>query len=451
VVSENSRDAERGVLRPTAEAKGQDLLDKKGGLVLHRIVFDGEKRKGSYWVAYRVNDLPPSLDLKTNDEIVKLNLSPDEKRRQVGPITFAWGKGQQMEIKYGDAKGGVGLGQEWSSGPQDTTAPLADSAKESNLTTEIKVKLWGLVKYCAVSDKEEAEALAGMLGKAYSSDRGAGMTLVLTGEPAVPALANTLKTGTPDQQRMAMSCMEAMYARSAVPDIIPLLDAPDWSLAEAAAYTLGKLGDPRAVEPLMKVVQQDRNEILTVGAIGALGRIGDKRAVPLFEELLKSERPRKRVAAAGGLGLMGRRDGLDLAVSELRNKDVAVSTDAMYSVWAIGGEQAQKALAEFSDEARAIFKAGDRKFVGDFIAAGKFSGCPAQIEIIATDKDSHYDDVGGALDPDPSTAAYRYGAGLNYYWNFYEDGGGPDKKHNVKIDGGRPGLIQMRGTTKAGN
>jgi len=50
----------------------------------------------------------------------------------------------------------------------------------------------------------------------------------------------------------------------------------------AAAYALGTIGDPRAVDRLVDVVQDDRRDWLVRGqAVWALGEIGDERAFPV--------------------------------------------------------------------------------------------------------------------------------------------------------------------------
>ena len=56
-----------------------------------------------------------------------------------------------------------------------------------------------------------------------------------------------------------------------------------------AADSLGKLGDPQAVEPLMAALQ-DENSYVRWLAAGALGVLGDPRAVGPLKELLPNEK-----------------------------------------------------------------------------------------------------------------------------------------------------------------
>lgn len=72
-----------------------------------------------------------------------------------------------------------------------------------------------------------------------------------------------------------------------------------------AAEALGKIGNKRAVEALIKAVENDPDDVVQWFAIEALGKIGDTRAVePLIEALEKWDMT-KRMAAAEALGKIG--------------------------------------------------------------------------------------------------------------------------------------------------
>ena len=90
----------------------------------------------------------------------------------------------------------------------------------------------------------------------------------------------------------------------ALPKLLELLQ--DGSLLvrqDQAAHILGKLADPRAVEPLI-VALQDESDSLRADAARALGRIGDERALPALLRMQVTEtgkddngRPIKKIAA----------------------------------------------------------------------------------------------------------------------------------------------------------
>ena len=74
--------------------------------------------------------------------------------------------------------------------------------------------------------------------------------------------------------------------RPAVEILLEYLDDDDWIVREAAADTLGKIGDVRAVEPLMTRLRSDKDTGVKEHALKSLGLIGDPRPVELFIEVI---------------------------------------------------------------------------------------------------------------------------------------------------------------------
>jgi epoxyqueuosine reductase len=60
-----------------------------------------------------------------------------------------------------------------------------------------------------------------------------------------------------------------------------------------AALALGNIGDPRAVNPLLKVLQEDDNSMVRGHTAWALGKIGGKKAKFALEKALKTEEDRE--------------------------------------------------------------------------------------------------------------------------------------------------------------
>lgn len=63
-----------------------------------------------------------------------------------------------------------------------------------------------------------------------------------------------------------------------------------YAVRVSAALTLGDLGDERAVEPLLAVLNNDDTDSVRTGAIVSLGVLGDQRAMEPLEKLLKAEK-----------------------------------------------------------------------------------------------------------------------------------------------------------------
>ena len=74
--------------------------------------------------------------------------------------------------------------------------------------------------------------------------------------------------------------------RPAVEILLEYLDDDDWIVREAAADTLGKIGDVRAVEPLMERLRSDKDTGVKEHALKSLGLIGDSRPVELYIEVI---------------------------------------------------------------------------------------------------------------------------------------------------------------------
>jgi HEAT repeat protein len=73
----------------------------------------------------------------------------------------------------------------------------------------------------------------------------------------------------------------------------------------ATAIALGQIGDDRAVEPLLTILESEQTD-LTYACVTALGNIGDSRAIDALIENLKSDRLLVPQTAARGLAKFGK-------------------------------------------------------------------------------------------------------------------------------------------------
>ncbi|MBI4673448.1 MAG: HEAT repeat domain-containing protein [Chloroflexi bacterium] len=99
--------------------------------------------------------------------------------------------------------------------------------------------------------------------------------------------------------------IEKMKAKRDVNGLIKTLGyQKDNSVQTTAAYELGKLGDPRAVEPLIAALENSKT-FLPATAANALGKLGDPRAVEPLIAALKSSDSFLQENAADALGKLG--------------------------------------------------------------------------------------------------------------------------------------------------
>ncbi|MDR4464751.1 MAG: HEAT repeat domain-containing protein [Nitrospira sp.] len=89
-----------------------------------------------------------------------------------------------------------------------------------------------------------------------------------------------------EEARMATVIDLLGIGRPSVEILIEYLEDDDWLVREAAADLLGKIGDVRAVEPLMKRLEHDKDTGVKELAIKALGLLGDARPTQLYLDAL---------------------------------------------------------------------------------------------------------------------------------------------------------------------
>jgi hypothetical protein len=127
---------------------------------------------------------------------------------------------------------------------------------------------------------------------------------------------------------------------------------------------------------------------------------------------------------------------------------IDISTTPVNERFAVSGSKL-KFLIEFSEPVKDVVvnvgsKPATELVLDKNIWTGELDINPADtslegeqtIGISAVDLDGHYNDIGGKLDSDPSTPAKRKVPGNNpdeYQWKNYENNGGEDKNHKIKI------------------
>ncbi|MCB9456308.1 MAG: HEAT repeat domain-containing protein [Anaerolineaceae bacterium] len=150
---------------------------------------------------------------------------------------------------------------------------------------------------------------------------------------------NTPENGTPD-----------------IEGAIRLLQSEDVQLRQFIAYLLGRVGDARAIEPLIDALR-DEHVGVRGAAANALGAIGDNSAVPYILPLLKENNPQLKVWAAYALTKLGH-DRFDLIVEPLGSKDVLVRRSAILALEQLGDRRAVEYLLPLQDDHA-------RRFEGD--------------------------------------------------------------------------------------
>ena len=148
-------------------------------------------------------------------------------------------------------------------------------------------------------------------------------------------LAASLERLQSDDVLVADAAVEeiAGYGSAGVDALLPLLDDDRRDVRAGAIRGLGLLADPRAAEPIRRVLEGTlgrpepdtmADRYFRILAIQALGRIGDRGSAPLLREIATSGDEFERAHAGISLFLSGEDPGYDLARECLADTAVAV-------------------------------------------------------------------------------------------------------------------------------
>lgn len=124
-----------------------------------------------------------------------------------------------------------------------------------------------------------------------------------------------------------------------VKDLISDLDYVDKFIQIEAAEELAEIKDPRAVDPLIGILSDPREEVRTAGVI-ALGKIKDPRAIIPLIQMFRDESLGVRKNAAIALQNMGY-ETIDPLITSLKDPDRRVRA---YAAEALGKRAEPKAV-----------------------------------------------------------------------------------------------------------
>lgn len=219
----------------------------------------------------------------------------------------------------------------------NTTAvdPLIQALKDANKD----VRLHAARCLGIIGDEKAVEPLIGML-----TDNGWGVkdeVIVALGKigdaKAVEPLIQILKDKSEDFDTLKYtSSALANIGEPAVLPLIGLLGNEDRDIGERVENTLVEMGKP-AVLPLIKALE-DVNHWIRYRAVRILGRIGDNRAVdPIIQALLHDESSGVRYEAAVALGELGDSRAIGPLTTALNDENESVRQAAARALKKIRG------------------------------------------------------------------------------------------------------------------
>ncbi len=159
-------------------------------------------------------------------------------------------------------------------------------------------------------------------------------------------------------RRNAARALGKLGDRRAVPPLIGCLQFPDFYVREAAAQALEMLGDCRCIPPLMQLLDGGVEAATQVpgkphlvqpyeAVIEALGTLGATEAIPLIEPFVKHPVAKVKYAAARAMYQLTE-DSLygEMLIEALREEDLQLRRSALMDLGAVGYLPAGEAIAE---------------------------------------------------------------------------------------------------------
>jgi HEAT repeat protein len=174
---------------------------------------------------------------------------------------------------------------------------------------------------------EVERALAHMLGTSGAQNE-LLEAIVRFGAPMVDRLIEQLRTGDVETQRAAVVALGRIGDARAVEPLVNLLDDDERELLVPATAALARLGDPRAFESLLRLLG-DADVSVRQGAIGALNSIGHPAMGARVRTLLEEADPRVRESAVRIAGYFGYANCADAVLDRCRDTDETVRAAAL--------------------------------------------------------------------------------------------------------------------------
>ena len=177
----------------------------------------------------------------------------------------------------------------------------------------------------------------------FTKGKAAIEVLVDIGKSAVePLIAVLEKTNNKDSVRQrAASALGKLGDNRAVNPLIAALKDRNANVRQAAAQALGELEDPGAVDPLIKTLNRGgRYQYVRLAAIKALGKIGDARATEPLINKIQSNDGSVRDAAADALGKIGDARAVEPLIKNLKSNNWGTREAAARVLGEIGDARA---------------------------------------------------------------------------------------------------------------
>jgi HEAT repeat protein len=177
-----------------------------------------------------------------------------------------------------------------------------------------------------------------------------------------------LQKGDPYARRHAIGRLKKFGDPRAVTPLCRALQDSNSEVRLGAAEALGVVGDQRSVEPLCKALRDEDARVRSAAAV-ALGKHPDERAVLPLCETLQDGDAQVRRSGSSALGMAGDERSVGLLVAALRDWDTGVREHAAAALGKLGRREALQPLQSLLIESLLLGGFLSASYRGVFIAA----------------------------------------------------------------------------------
>jgi HEAT repeat protein len=194
--------------------------------------------------------------------------------------------------------------------------------------------------------KVSLESIEQQLASDNSRDRLLALASLREVEPqdAVPLIKTVLYDPMLPVRSMAVFALGVKVTDECYPLLLELLSDDDYSIRADAAGALGYLGDPRALEPLMRSFYEDTQWLVQFSAAVALGNLRDPKAKQVLLKALESQEPVIQQAAIAALGEIQAIDTLDKILNFASSQDWLIRQRIAEALGNLPSEKSMSAL-----------------------------------------------------------------------------------------------------------
>ena len=219
-----------------------------------------------------------------------------------------------------------------SMGDQSPLVVLATASSLVRMKAQVSPKpILKLLEHEQASIRGQAVDLLGAIAERRDSD-------------IIDAISARLKDTELRVRYQAAYALGNIGSPRAVQDLLAHIHADDDKLRLSVIENVGKIGDLAATVPLLRQYERTEDRTEQWAILDALQKLRDPRAVPMLIDLLSAKNDYSRVGAARALGAIGSRAEVPALIDALDGEDVNVVLSCVEALGQIGDPRATDVL-----------------------------------------------------------------------------------------------------------